>query len=286
MPRSAFEDLNRNLNPAHDRIYSNPRNAAAGTLRSHRPKDVAERNLSLWVYANHSPWKDPSHYRSLLQLTALGLPVNPHNTLLENIGQVPNLFQEFLERREEFDYDIDGVVVKVDNDTEQDFLGATGHEPRWAIAWKFPSQRTTTKLEAIEISMGRFGTLTPVACLSPRQHRRGHRHPRFSTQPGRHPPQGHQSQRPSNHRTRRRRHSPGHRPRRYGPQPHQPAVRHAHPLPELPNPNRQGQGRGQPLVSKHRLPATTPGPATALRQPRRHEHRRPRPKLVPSPDRQ
>ena len=110
-----------------------------------------------------------SHYLSLQALRNLGLPVNPANQLLHSIEMVEAYYQDTLDSREDLDYEIDGVVIKADSLTIQEAMGATGHEPRWATAWKFPSERVTTVLRHVTISPGRFGRLTPVAMLEPVQ---------------------------------------------------------------------------------------------------------------------
>ena len=166
LPRSAFMDASREREEQGEQPFANPRNAAAGTIRQLDPGLASRRGLRAWVYQfqNHGTG---SHEMSLRDLTSLNLPVNPLNRVCWNPGEVVQYYRDILEQRGALDYEIDGIVVKVDHQALQDRLGATSHEPRWAVAWKFPSGRTTTRLREIRISHGRFGRLTPVAVLDP-----------------------------------------------------------------------------------------------------------------------
>ena len=168
MPKSAFQLVNLEREEQGEYQYANPRNAAAGTLRQSDPELTASRGLRAWVYANQSP--DPgqgSHTLSLEDLQEAGLPVNPLNRLYCSIEEIIRFHQEMMDLRESLDYETDGIVVKMDLLPVQEYLGSTGHEPRWAVAWKFPAERAVTKLIGINISIGRFGKLTPVAQLEP-----------------------------------------------------------------------------------------------------------------------
>ena len=166
MPRSAFDRVNQERAERGEYTYANPRNAAAGAVRQLDPKEAAGRGLMAWVYSRGQPDTD-SHLTSLEELKELGLPVNPANRLYCSAEEVISFYHRMLEQRDQLDYETDGIVVKMDLLPHQQMLGATGHEPRWATAWKFPSEQTTTKLMQIQISHGRFGRLTPVAVLEP-----------------------------------------------------------------------------------------------------------------------
>ena len=169
MPRSVFQDANRERDEQGEQPFANPRNAAAGTIRQLDPALAARRGLRAWVYGA-SGFTGPgsnSHQVCLRDLQALQLPVNPLNQLCWDPGEVQACYQEIQERRDLLDYEIDGIVVKVDHISLREHLGATHREPRWATAWKFPSGRATTMLREITVSHGRFGRLTPVAVLDP-----------------------------------------------------------------------------------------------------------------------
>ena len=166
MPRSVFNKLNEERVRNGQEAFANPRNAAAGGLRQLDPKAASERGLSAWMYSSpDSPQRTQGTALSGLQ--ALGLPVNPFNAHATSKEQVGTFYQSAVENRHNWDYDADGIVIKVDDLDMQEQLGATGREPRWAIAWKFPPEQVATKLKRIEISHGRFGKLTPVAVLEP-----------------------------------------------------------------------------------------------------------------------
>jgi DNA ligase (NAD+) len=162
-----FEKLNQRLGEQGLRIFANPRNAAAGSLRQKDPGVTAERSLSLVChgvgYVEGVRFK--SHWEALETLKDLGLRTNPNNKpvkTLENVYEVCTYWQE---HRHDVPYDIDGVVVKVDSIAEQEELGATSKAPRWAIAYKFPPEERTTKLENIFVNTGRTGAVTPFAHL-------------------------------------------------------------------------------------------------------------------------
>ena len=168
MPKSAFHLVNLEREEQGEYQYANPRNAAAGTLRQSDPELTASRGLRAWVYSNQSPAPGQgSHVLSLEDLQQAGLPVNPLNRLYFSIEEVLRFHQEMMDLRTSLDYETDGIVVKMDLLAVQESLGSTGHEPRWAVAWKFPAERAVTKLIGINISIGRFGKLTPVAQLEP-----------------------------------------------------------------------------------------------------------------------
>ena len=166
MPRSTFNKLNterlqNGLDP-----FANPRNAAAGGVRQLDPKAASERGLSAWIYSS----QDTPHRTqglTLDALTALGLPVNPFYSHATSKEGVASFYEKAVQNRANWDYEADGIVIKVDDLDMQEQLGATGREPRWAIAWKFSPEQVKTTLKRIDISHGRFGKLTPVAVLDP-----------------------------------------------------------------------------------------------------------------------
>ena len=166
MPRSAFEDANRERDEQGEARYSNPRNAASGGLRQLDPELASKRDLRAWIYADQGS-RTNSHRTSLKDLAELGLPVNPLDRLCGSVPEVAEFHREMLDLRGTLDYEIDGIVVKVDHLSSRRKLGTTNREPRWATAWKFPSGQNVTQLREIRVSHGRFGRLTPVAVLDP-----------------------------------------------------------------------------------------------------------------------
>ncbi len=166
MPRSVFEDANREREEQGETKYANPRNAASGVVRQLDPEFASHRGLRAWVYSNQNP-ETNSHETSLHDLAELGLPVNPLNRLCSNILQVEEFHRVMLYLRGDLDYEIDGIVVKVNHFSFREILGANNREPRWATAWKFPPGQNATMLREIRVSHGRFGRLTPVAVMDP-----------------------------------------------------------------------------------------------------------------------
>ncbi len=170
MPRSGFDRLNEERLRAGEEPFANPRNAAAGSLKLLDPKITATRPLRIFLYdliEAESPVR--YHGEKLERLRALGFPVNPHFRRCLDLTEVFRFCDEWVEQRENLDYDIDGVVVKVDSLAQQQALGATAKSPRWAIAYKFPARQATTVIEKIDLQVGRTGTITPVAHLAPVQ---------------------------------------------------------------------------------------------------------------------
>ncbi|MFQ6020091.1 MAG: NAD-dependent DNA ligase LigA, partial [Dehalococcoidia bacterium] len=169
MPKDGFERLNLELAERGERMFMNPRNAAAGSVRQKDPRITARRPLDIWVYA--LGWADGPHPRSqwetLHWLGEIGLRVNPHIARYDDLESVDIHYQEWQENRHELEYEIDGIVVKVDDFALQERLGHVGREPRWAIAYKFPPIQATTKLLKIAINVGRTGSLNPFALLEP-----------------------------------------------------------------------------------------------------------------------
>ena len=165
MPVAAFDTLNLRRALDEESLYANPRNAASGAIRQLDPKVAAERELQVWVYSGSAGGE--SQTENLDKLRSLGLPVSPLNRKCRTLAEVARYHAEMNENRHNLEHEVDGVVIKVDSLKGQDLLGNGTREPRWAIAWKFPSQKATTLLESIEVSHGRYGHLTPYAVLSP-----------------------------------------------------------------------------------------------------------------------
>ena len=169
MPIPAFQTLNEERLRQGEYTYANPRNAAAGAVRQLDPSQTDKRDLRFWAYtlqhADHGTYD--SHWENLNLMSKMGLPVNEQRTHGTSAGEIIEYYDEMLRLRADLPFEADGIVIKVDERHHQQELGTTGHDPRWAIAWKFPSQQTTTQLKGIYISMGRFGKLTPVADLEP-----------------------------------------------------------------------------------------------------------------------
>src|SRR5207248_5117242 len=170
MPLSAFEELNQSQGEAGLRLFANPRNSAAGSLRQKDPKITASRELSFFAYQVGQIEGGPRlrrHSDTLGLLRDAGLPVNPEIRTLGSLEEVDAFCRHWLDHRHDLDYEIDGVVVKVDDLGQRAELGATSKAPRWAIAYKFPPEERTTLLKEIMVSIGRTGKATPFAMLEP-----------------------------------------------------------------------------------------------------------------------
>ncbi|HEX3426639.1 MAG TPA: NAD-dependent DNA ligase LigA [Acidimicrobiales bacterium] len=170
MPISAFEELNRRQLAEGARVFSNPRNSGAGSLRQKDPSITASRELSFWAYQLGAMEGGPlftEHSQTLDWLRSEGFPVNPNIRTVHGLDDVNEYCRHWLEHRHDLDYEIDGVVVKVDNLAQRRELGATSKAPRWAIAFKFPPEERTTLLKDIMVSIGRTGKATPFAMLEP-----------------------------------------------------------------------------------------------------------------------
>jgi DNA ligase (NAD+) len=170
MPLAVFERINAGQVEAGLRTYVNPRNTAAGSLRQKDAGITATRGLAFWSYQLGAVEGGPglaSHHQTLAWLRDLGLPVNPETTVLDDLPSVYELCQRWQENRHDLPYEIDGVVVKVDDLALRGQLGATSKAPRWAIAYKFPPEERTTLLHDIMVSIGRTGRATPFARLEP-----------------------------------------------------------------------------------------------------------------------
>ncbi|MEX1073091.1 MAG: NAD-dependent DNA ligase LigA [Chloroflexota bacterium] len=167
MPRGAFAALNEQLEGDGKPLYANARNTAAGTVRQKDPAVTAGRRLSLWCYQVVGVPGLATHSASLELVRQLGLPVNPNSRQVRGIDAVIGFVDEWAEARQDLDYETDGIVIKVDSVELQQRLGFVARAPRWATAYKFPAQQVTTKLEEIEVYVGRTGALTPVAHVTP-----------------------------------------------------------------------------------------------------------------------
>jgi len=161
----AFRQLNQEREQAGEPRFANPRNAAAGSLRQLDPGIAAKRPMDFYGY-----WIDPTkplQSENLKWITDLGLKVNPHRKLCHSLQEIVHFYRHWEEHRDDLDYEIDGVVVKVNSVDLQARLGSTSKSPRWAIAVKFRARQATTKLVNIRVQVGRTGALTPVAVLEP-----------------------------------------------------------------------------------------------------------------------
>lgn len=169
LPVKAFERLNEELTSAEQRPFANPRNAAAGSLRQKDPKVSASRPLALWVHSFGfaDGVRFESHSGFLAWCRDAALPVAPTGEVEPDLGGVLRYLEHWERYRHTVDWEIDGVVVKVDRIAHQDELGATSHAPRWAIAYKFPPEERTTVLRRIDVHTGRTGKVTPFAVLEP-----------------------------------------------------------------------------------------------------------------------
>ncbi len=169
LPLESFQKLNREREHQGEPLFANPRNAAAGTLRTLDPGVVAGRNLDVFVYQALVDGQVPrrEHSENLEWLKEAGLKVNPHWKRCASVREVIDFCQLWEERREDLDYEIDGVVVKVDSILLQQEMGATSKFPRWAVAYKFRARQATTVVNDIQVQVGRTGALTPVAMLEP-----------------------------------------------------------------------------------------------------------------------
>jgi DNA ligase (NAD+) len=168
--KSDFEVLNERLRESSEKPFANPRNAAAGSLRQLDPSITAERPLSFFAYGVGpvSGGDAPDEQHAVMEwLRRLGLPVNEHSERFESIDEAVSFCKAWTERRDEPDYEIDGVVVKIDDFEQQRELGAVANAPRWAVSFKFPARTATTVLQDIEVNVGRTGAIKPEAALEP-----------------------------------------------------------------------------------------------------------------------
>ena len=169
MPKSSFAELNRQRSEKGEPLFANPRNAAAGSLRQLDASLTASRPLRFlaWDAVAGNGYVPATHSATLEALRSFGLPVTPDVRVCRSIDEVWAECERWLEARKRLDFEIDGVVVKVNDLALQEELGAVSREPRWATAYKFPAIQKTTLLQGIEVNVGRTGTLNPVALLEP-----------------------------------------------------------------------------------------------------------------------
>ncbi len=169
IPRRVFERTNAEREEQGEPRFANPRNAAAGTLRQLDSRAVAKRGLDMFAYdliaGERKPF--PTHWEALDWMEAAGFRVNPHRQLCKSIAEVIEFCNRMETQRDDFDYEIDGLVVKVNSTTQQDEFGTTAKAPRWAVAYKYPARQATTQVLSIVVQVGRTGALTPVANLEP-----------------------------------------------------------------------------------------------------------------------
>ena len=169
MPRASFDQVNQARQENGEPEFANPRNAAAGTLRQLDTAVVAKRNLATFLYQEASPSTRDSQEKVLKHLEQLGFVVNHKRILAENIDEIWNFIQEVGQERDNLSYDIDGVVIKVNDLASQEELGFTVKAPKWAVAYKFPAEEKEAQLLSVDWTVGRTGVVTPTANLTPVQ---------------------------------------------------------------------------------------------------------------------
>lgn len=166
-----FSEVNKQLEEEGEALFANPRNCASGSLRQKDPRKTAKRKLSIWTYNAYihdlEIEQPKSHHATMSLLKELGLPVEPSFKLVHGMNEVKEFCRIWDEKRHSLDYQTDGIVIKLDDVKLWDWLGATSHSPRWAIAFKYPPEETETVLEYIEFDVGRTGAVTPCAMLKP-----------------------------------------------------------------------------------------------------------------------
>jgi len=170
LSRTGFHKLNQERAEEGLPLFANPRNAAAGSVRQLDSRITARRPLDIYIYMlGYAEGKavPPTHWETMEYLKSLGFKINPNNRRLDSIEAVEEYYHTWEERRESLQYEADGIVVKINQLNLHEQLGEVGHEPRWAIAYKFPAVQGTTRLTDIGISVGRTGTLNPYAILEP-----------------------------------------------------------------------------------------------------------------------
>ncbi|MGB9721521.1 MAG: NAD-dependent DNA ligase LigA [bacterium] len=169
LSKKNFEKMNKEREEQGESTFANPRNATAGTIKLLDSKEVARRNLDLFIHtipAQPGP-HHPSHYETLKKLGEAGFKVIPHIELCDSIQEVIEYMKKWEDKRETLEYEVDGLVVKVDDFADRELLGYTIKSPRWAIAYKYPARQAITKLQDIQLQVGRTGRVTPVALLEP-----------------------------------------------------------------------------------------------------------------------
>jgi DNA ligase (NAD+) len=172
LSKKGFEKLNRERAGEALPLFANPRNAAAGSLRQLDPRVTARRPLDIYIYAlgyieDASSEAPATHWETTEYLQSLGFRVSPYSAPAENISEAADYYRRWAEKRENLEFEADGIVIKVNSLAVQETLGSVGHDPRWAVAYKFPAIQATTRLLDIGINVGRTGSLNPYAVLEP-----------------------------------------------------------------------------------------------------------------------
>ena len=171
LSKKGFAKLNRQRAEEGLPLFANPRNAAAGSLRQLDPQVTARRPLDIYIYGlGYADGGQPmpgTHWETMQYLQSLGFKVSPYNARAATISDAEEYYRHWVERREELDFEADGIVIKVNSLATREELGTVGHDPRWAVAYKFPAVQATTRLLEIKVSVGRTGSLNPYAVLEP-----------------------------------------------------------------------------------------------------------------------
>ena len=167
MTKKEFEAINAERAAAGEELFKNPRNTAAGSIKQQDPREVAKRPMRTILYEVVEGEQTTSHLASLARIKELGLPTNPHNTHASTWEELHAQVQSWEHRRDELPYEVDGLVVKVDDFGQRSALGVKAKSPRWAIAYKFPARQVTTIIRSLELNVGRTGAVTPVGELDP-----------------------------------------------------------------------------------------------------------------------
>jgi DNA ligase (NAD+) len=175
LSKSGFEKLNKERVEEGQPLFANPRNAAAGSVRQLDPRITAKRPLDIYIYAlGYAEGAEgiereipPTHWETMEYLKSLGFKISPYNTRVSDIRDTDQYYQRWVEERENLEFEADGIVIKVNSFELQRTLGTVGHDPRWAVAYKFPAIQATTRLLDIGINVGRTGSLNPYAILEP-----------------------------------------------------------------------------------------------------------------------
>lgn len=169
MPKKAFAELNAIKEDAGEPLFANPRNAAAGSLKLLDPNITASRKLAFFAYSvgQTSEVIAEDHYTTLMKLKEFGLPVNPNINKANDINKVIEICLSWNDKKQKLDYQIDGMVIKVNRYDQQRLLGTTGRAPKWCISYKFPAEQAETTVESIAVQVGKTGILTPVVNLKP-----------------------------------------------------------------------------------------------------------------------
>ncbi len=171
MPTQSFINLNKAKEKRGEQTFANPRNAAAGSLKLLDSRITAERNLAFYSYGcgEVSEGIADNHFDMLKKIKDFGIPVNPNFQKAEDIEKVIDMCKDWEDKKDGLDYQIDGMVIKVNSFEQHEKLGATGRAPRWCIAYKFPAEKAETKVQSVDVQVGKSGILTPVANLTPVQ---------------------------------------------------------------------------------------------------------------------